>query len=53
MAAKRRPKKVTFGKTKIYFDITLQFPLVLIPSKVANGQNKEKGSEPKWQTTLE
>lgn len=53
MATGRRPKKLTFGKTKIYFDITLQFPLVLIPPRVANGQNKEKSSQAKWQTILE
>lgn len=43
MAADRRPKKLTFGKTKIYFDNTLQVPLVLIfPPRWAMGRIKRK-----------
>lgn len=42
IAVDRRAKKLTLGKTKIYFDITLQLLLIVIPLGWPIGRIKRK-----------
>lgn len=52
IAADWRAKKPTLGKTKIYFDTTLQLPLVFIPPRWLMGGIKRKAhslnGKPHW-----